>query len=446
MSIATNKRIVVIGAGASGMVAAGRAAELGTGVTVLEKGDRACRKLLLTGNGRCNLTNSGPLEDFIFAYGASGSFLRNAFSRFFRSELLSLFEEYGVTTITEADGRIFPERGGAGSIAGALGHYHSGKPVQILFHKKAVKLQIEGGEIRGVYAGREYIPAPAVILAAGGASYPGTGSNGDGFEIARRAHHTVTKIRPALVPLILKEKQVISQLQGLSLYNIRLTSFRGSAEAVARLKLHREYGRGMGRGKPPGDVIESRIGDIIFTRSGISGPAALRMSLSIVDALAQGPVSVSIDLFPELVGEHLHDKLRDTFNRHGRRTLQTILSSLIPGTLASRIIEIAQVPADIRAAGITIDQENKIVTALKSLGFTVAGTLPLEDALITAGGISLKEIDPVTMMSRLVPGLFFCGEVMDIDADTGGYNLQAAFSTGYIAGESAAGYIRQRFK
>jgi predicted Rossmann fold flavoprotein len=437
----SNKHIIVIGAGAAGMMAAGRAAESGASVTVIEKGDRPGRKLLLTGNGRCNLTNSRPLPDFISAYGESGSFLRNIFSRFFREQLLDLLKKYGVNTVTEPDGRFFPESGSSQSVVNALQGYMARNRVNLILNNRVKSLDIINGCVAGIQTDSGYIPAGAVILAAGGASYPGTGSNGDGFSLAEQVSHSIVTVRPSLVPLRIKET-IASRAQGVSLKNIRITAYSCSLNSIPDNKLTGKYGRGLSRGKPPEHIIESRIGDVVFTHFGISGPAVLLTSLAVADFLQHGPVSVALDLFPDIEKERFDRQIVDLIINHGQRTLRRILNDLLPDKIVEPLLDIMQIPPDIRASYITSEQRKQIISTLKSLRFSISGTLPLKDALVTAGGVSLKEIDPRTLMSRLVQGLFFCGEVMDIDADTGGYNLQAAFSTGYTAGEGAAKWVK----
>jgi hypothetical protein len=246
-------------------------------------------------------------------------------------------------------------------------------------------------------------------------------------------------LRPALVPLIVKEVELASSMQGVSLKNIRLTAFSCPADKIdASLTPKHDYGRGTGHEKAKFPVIESRLGEMMLTHFGIGGPVTLQMSLAIVDALEKGPVSVSIDLKPGLTDEQLRRRLQRDFETYSKRSYRNLLKELLPQKMIEPFIGLTNVPADKMGHQITVAEREKILQTLKSLRFNIQSPLPLSSAMVTAGGVSLKEIDPYTMASKLIKGLYFCGEVMDIDAETGGYNLQAAFSTGYVAGESAA--------
>lgn len=436
----SGKQVVVIGAGAGGLMAAGRAAELGAQVTLLEKMERPGKKLLISGNTRCNLSNSRSLEDFIPMYGENGKFLYSAFHHFFRDDLVSLLKEYGVTVAAEADGRIFPASGRAADVAGALTRYAVEKGVRLVTGSRATSIETVNGQVKEVQAiGADY-PADSVILATGGASYPQTGSTGDGFTIAKMLGHTIVSPRPALSPLIVAEEETVKELQGLSLQNIRLAALACVASDIdIKLLPEQDTGRGLPGRKPRPPVIESRTGDIIITHYGVSGPAALLMSLAVTDALVNGPASLSIDLLPAFSREKLEDVLQEQFDGHGGRLLHNVLAHFINVKIAAIISGACGIPPDKKAGHISAEERRSLSGMVKSFRFNVRGTRPLAEAMVTAGGISLLEIDPRSMGSKLVAGLFFCGEVIDIDADTGGYNLQAAFSTGYLAGEAAAG-------
>jgi predicted flavoprotein YhiN len=434
------KRVTVIGAGAAGLLAAGRAAELGADVTLLEKMERPGRKLHISGNTRCNLSNSRSIEDFIPMYGENGKFLYSAFHHFFRDELVNLLEKYGVRISAEADGRIFPASGKAADIAQAFMRYGAEKGVRLITGSRVTGIETINGQVKEVQAISANYPADAVILATGGASYPQTGSTGDGYSIVERLGHTIIKPRPALSPLVLAEEEVVKDLQGLSLQNIKLTALAcPSPEIDIKLIPGQDAGRGLPGRKPRPPVIESRTGDIVFTHYGISGPAALLMSLAITDALANGPASLSIDLLPSIPREQLEHSLQEQFDKHGSRLVHNILDTFIITKIATVIHKISDIPPDKKAGRINTEERSALANLIKSFRFNVQGTRPLAEAMVTAGGVSLAEIDPRSMESKLIKGLFLCGEVIDIDADTGGYNLQAAFSTGYLAGESAAG-------
>jgi predicted flavoprotein YhiN len=432
-------QVIVVGAGAGGMLAAGRAAETGASVLLLEKTNRPGNKLLLTGNRRCNLTNAKELDDFIAMYGPNGRFLYSSFGRFFRDDLMTLLERYGVETKTESDGRVFPASNRAEDVASALQRYMNDCGVCLRTGAKVASIQVAKQRVSGVEIDKETVPATAVVLATGGASYPETGSSGDGYRLAAEVGHSIVQLRPALVPLMLREIDLAKSMQGVTLRNVRLTAHQCEADLIDPfLTLAADYGRGIGGRKPPRPAIESRTGEMMMTHFGISGPIALLMSLAVVDALEHGPVSVSIDLFPKLDHGQLQQRLQGDFDRYGNRSLRHLLDGLLPHKLVDPLLQITGIPPDRLGHQITAGERERLAGLLKSLRFNIKGPLPISAATVTAGGVSLDEIDPKTMESRVVKGLYFCGEVMDLDADSGGYNLQAAFSTGYVAGEEAA--------
>jgi len=432
-------QIIVVGAGAGGMIAASRAAETGAGVLLLEKTNRPGNKLVLTGNKRCNLTNAKELDDFIAMYGPNGRFLYSSFGRFFRDDLIALLERYGVQTKAEPDGRVFPASNRAEDVVNALQRYMDDCGVSLRTNAKVTSIQVSKQRVAGVEIDKELVPAAAVILATGGASYPETGSSGDGYRLAAELGHTIVKLRPALVPLIVREIDLAKSMQGVTLRNVRLTAYRCEADLIDPfLTLATDHGRGIGGRKPPRPAIESRTGEMVMTHFGISGPMTLLMSLAVVDALEHGPVSVSIDLFPTLEQGQLQQRLQGDFDRYGNRSLRHLLDGQVPHKFVDPILQMTGLPPDRLGHQITAVERERLTLLLKSLRFNIKGPLPVSAATVTAGGVSLDEINPKTMASRLVKGLYFCGEVMDLDADTGGYNLQAAFSTGYVAGEEAA--------
>ncbi|MDD5289119.1 MAG: NAD(P)/FAD-dependent oxidoreductase [Dehalococcoidales bacterium] len=438
-----NNKIVVIGAGASGMMAAGRAAESGVDVLLLEKMEHPGKKILISGKTRCNLTNTKELDDFITMYGANGNFLYPAFNHYFREDLRELLSRYGVETKTERGGRIFPVSDDAQDIVKAFERYLTDNKVRIQTGVSVNKILVEKGQITGVQARAKIYPAAAVILAAGGASFPATGSTGDGYRMASAIGHTIVPLRPSLVPLVVNEIERAKSMQGVSLRNVRLTAFQCGADEIDASRVpSRDTGRGITGKHPQPPVIESRMGDMMFTHFGIGGPITLQMSLAVVDALAHGPVSVAIDLKPALSYKELSARLQRDFDHYGKRNYRNLLKELLPQKLIEPFVAMTGIPPEKCGHEITAEERGRLLSSLKSLRFNIKSSLPLTSAMVTAGGISLKEIDPRTMASRLVKGLYFCGEVMDIDAETGGYNLQAAFSTGYVAGESAANDIR----
>ena len=435
--------MIVVGAGASGLMAAGRATERGANVLLLEKTDGPGKKILISGKSRCNLTNARDLDDFICMYGPNGRFLHSAFHRFFRDDLLAFLKRYGVETKAERGGRIFPVSDDAMDVVRAFRRYLKDQLVEVHTGVPVTGIALRDGRIEGVRTERSSFPARAVILATGGATWPATGSTGDGYRMAAALGHTVTKLRPALVPLIVEEVDRAKSMQGVSLRNVRLTAFRGEAATIdPALIPAKDLGRGLDTKRRRSPVIESRMGEMLFTHFGIGGPITLLMSLAVVDALAEGPVSVSIDLKPALTVEKLRTRLQGDFDRSGKWGFRNLLAGLLPRKMIDPFIEMSGIPPDRPGHQITAWERDRLLLLLKSLRFNIKSPLPLTSAIVTAGGVSLKEIDPRTMASRLVPGLFFCGELMDLDADTGGYNLQAAFSTGYVAGEEAAAFVQ----
>ena len=437
------KTVVVIGGGAGGMLAAGRAAQRGARVILLEKTGQLGQKLLVSGKTRCNLTNSKPLKEFIAMYGSNGRFLYGAFDHFFRDDLLALLERYGVQTKVERGGRIFPASDDARDVAGAFRRYLDDHRVEIRTGVRVTEIMVQNARITGVMSKKDrnrdpvFLFADAVILATGGATWPGTGSTGDGYDMAAALGHTIVPLRPALVPLIVEETALAKSMQGVSLRNVRLNAFQCRADDIDDEKAPtRDTGRGIPGKRPRPPVIESRLGEMMVTHFGIGGPVTLLMSLKIVDALAGGPVSIAIDLKPALDRSQLQNRLQRDFDQHGKRSYRRILAGLLPLKMIEPFIQMTGIPADKPAHQIAATERERIAGLLKSLRFNIRAPLPLSSAIITAGGVSLKEIDSRTMASRLIRGLYFCGEVMDIDADTGGYNLQAAFSTGFLAAES----------
>jgi len=420
------------------MMAAGRAAESGAEVLLLEKMERTGKKVLISGNTRCNLTNARGFEDFISMYGKSGKFLYPALRRFSRNDLLNFFAQQGLKTLAEPDGRIFPASGRSSDVVTVLLQYLSQNGVRIAIESPVREIEAAGGHVTTVCTARISYRADAAILAAGGASYPQTGSTGDGYKIAAALGHSIVKLRPALVPLV-TEGAKARDVQGISLKDVRITSFACRSEDIdPSLIPNKDCGRGIAGRKVRLPLIESRTGDIIFTHYGLSGPAVLLMSLAVVDALEQGFAALTIDLIPQKDHKHVEQELLETLSRYGRRSMQNIIEDFVPQKIAAAVLVEAGISGQTRANQVTIQQRENISRSLKDFRLDIKGPRPLAEAMVTAGGICLDEVDPRTMQSKLIKGLYFCGEVLDIDADTGGFNLQAAFSTGYLAGDSAA--------
>jgi len=429
------KKVVVIGAGAGGMIAAARAAESDASVLLLEKTNRPGNKLRLTGNQRCNLTNSVELDGFVSAFGPNGRWLYQVFHRFFREDLLELLWRYGIATKEEEDGRIFPASGNSEDVVAALEQYMTDTGVQLRTNARATGITVSRRRVVGVKIGEETCPATSVVLAAGGASYPETGSAGDGYRLAQELGHKIVPPRPSLVPLVVQEADLVKSMMGASLRNAKLTFWQGATS----IKPRHTAGSGLRTGGEIGKAkLLSQTGEVIFTHFGLSGPAVLRSSLAVVEALEKTSVNVSIDFFPAMNDQQLRELLQNEFNRFGKRGARNLLRSFVPHKIVDPILRLASVPPDKEGHQINAEERDSLVALFKDLRFNIKSSLPLSSAMVTAGGVSLDEIDPRTMASRIVKGLQFCGEIIDVNADTGGYNLQAAFSTGYVAGEEAA--------
>ena len=306
------------------MMAAGRAGESGAKVLLLEKTGQPGKKILISGKTRCNLTNTKELDDFIAMYGVNGNFLYHAFNHYFRKDLLEFLSRYGVETKTERGGRIFPVSDNAQDIVIAFEHYLADNGVQIKTGVSINRILVDKGHIAGVQTDTKTYPAAAVVLAAGGASYPGTGSTGDGYRLASAIGHTVIKLRPSLVPLVVNEIERAKSMQGVSLHNVRLTAYQCTSDEIDISNAPtRDTGRGIPGKRPQSPIIESRMGDMMFTHFGIGGPITLQMSLAVVDALESGPVSVAIDLKPALSNKELRERLQRDFDNYGKRITAT---------------------------------------------------------------------------------------------------------------------------
>ncbi|NMC46462.1 MAG: NAD(P)/FAD-dependent oxidoreductase [Chloroflexi bacterium] len=411
--------LIVVGAGPAGLIAAGTAARYGIPTLLLEKMDRPGRKLRITGKGRCNLTNQTDVRDFISHFGKNGAFLYQSFSRFFVSDLVQFLEGLGIKIVVERGGRIFPAELDAVQVTERVSGWTIKQGVQLETHRAVKEILVHGGRAAGVaLQDGTQIPAKAVIVASGGASYTGTGSSGDGYRMAERAGHTIIPIRPALVPLKTAGRTA-ADLQGLTLKNVR-------ASVIV-----------------DGKKTASEFGEMLFTHFGLSGPIILTLSGRVVDALRNGSrVQITIDLKPALDEQKLDNRLLREINAHHKQQFSTMLKELLPASLIPVCVEQNVIPAEKICAEITAKERHRLLVWLKDFRFEVVGSLPLEAAIITAGGVALNEIDPRSMQSKLVAGLYFAGEVLDVNADTGGYNLQAAFSTGWMAGMA----IVQQFK
>ena len=412
------ERIIVVGGGASGLMAAGIAAEHGADVLLLEKMKTPARKIRISGKGRCNLSNNAELSDFISHFGKSGRFLRQSFSRFFTPELILFFESRGLKLQVERGGRIFPSHGDAPAVAKLLLRWVEKSGVIIRPDSAVKRILIQEGRIKGVVCNGEKMLCDAVIVATGGASYSRTGSTGDGYRLMQGVGHSIVPTRPALVPLE-TEKTSVRGLAGLDLRNVNL-----------RLYID-------------GKRKDQKFGELSFTSFGLSGPIVLTMSLMAVDALEQNKkVSVNLDLKPALDDAKLDARLLRDLQKRDKEPMASVLRGLIPHELVGACLEKTKMSPDIVAGELSAKARRALRHWLKDFRFEIIGYRPIEEAIVTAGGVATKEISPHTMESKIVKGLYIVGEVLDIQGDTGGFNFQAAFSTGWVAGEAAGSGIR----
>ncbi|MFY9402482.1 MAG: NAD(P)/FAD-dependent oxidoreductase [Candidatus Omnitrophota bacterium] len=410
-----NRKIAVIGAGPAGLMAAIRAGQLNQEVTLFERNTQPGKKLLLSGKGRCNITNALSLEDFLKHFSNNGNFLRDAFKKFFNTSLITFFEERGLKMKVERQMRVFPVTDSSGSILAILKKELSKRKVKVIYKAVVKDIIIEDKAVKGVIFGaskREFFDS--VIMATGGASYPFTGSDGSGINILKNKGHRIIPLKPGLVGLKVKE-DYLKSLEGLTLKNIRLKFSCDKKEVI------------------------SDIGEMLFTKDGISGPLVLSLSARLVDWLSEGKkVYLAINLKPGLTLEKIDIRLLREFKSAPKKNIANIMKNLLPAKLAELLAVASGVTPIKKANQITSAERNALVSFLHSWHLTIIGSGNIEEGMVTRGGVSLKEINPRTMESKLINGLYLCGEMIDIDADTGGFNLQAAFSTGYLAGESAA--------
>ncbi|MDF2501088.1 MAG: hypothetical protein K0Q77_1802 [Anaerosporomusa subterranea] len=410
-------KVVVIGGGAAGLMAAVTAAQHGAKVEVVEKMPAVGKKILVTGKGRCNITNDCDIREFIQNMPGNGQFLHSAFRAFSNQDMVAFLESRGLATKVERGGRIFPVSDRAADVVAVFTRLLSELGVSIRLGQAARRILVDNEHITGVeFHDGGKISADKVILAVGGSTYPGTGSSGDGFVMAGKIGHTVTELRPSLIPLEVEESW-ITDLQGLSLKNVTATVTRD------------------------GKKLASEFGEMLFTHYGLSGPIILSLSRVAADALRTGePVAVEINLKPALDEVMLDRRLQRDFAKFARKQMKNALDELLPNKLIDVIIDLSHIPPEKPVHQVTKLERARLSEQLRRLTFTITKTRPLAEAIVTAGGISTKEISPSTMESKLVKGLYFAGEVIDIDGYTGGYNLQAAWSTGFVAGRHAADY------
>ena len=405
------KQILVIGAGPAGMMAAIRAAENGAAVTLLEKMKRPGRKMMITGKGRCNITNAADVPEIIRNIHGNGAFLNSSMRAFDNQDVMEFFRQQGVPVKVERGNRVFPVSDKAQDVVDAMVHRLHELDVRIELEMPVADILLQEGRVAGVRtkSGAHY-KADAVILAVGGASYPGTGSTGDGYEMAKKLGHTVVPLRPSLVPLETEEEWV-KDVQGLSLRNVRATLLAG------------------------GEKVQEKFGEMMFTHFGVTGPIILSMRRRAAKCLAEGKfVELELNLKPALTPEKLDARIQRDFEQHIRKSLKNGLLDLLPHKLIEPVLDCAYLDPEKPVHQVTAEERHRLAETLQHLTLTIAKTRPLAEAIVTAGGVSVREINPKTMESKLVPGFYFAGEVVDVDAYTGGYNLQAAFSMGNAAG------------
>lgn len=407
-------KIVVIGGGPAGMMAAMKAAENGAEVTLLEKMSRLGRKMLITGKGRCNITNASEIPEIIKNIPGNGKFLHSCIKAYDNEDVQLFFNDNGVPTKVERGMRVFPVSDKAADPVDALILKLQELGVRIITDTRVTAIKAEDNKITGVKAADGTIyPAGAVILATGGASYPGTGSSGDGYKLSEVLGHTIIKPLPALVPLETEEEWV-KEAQGLSLRNVEVTLWAD------------------------GEKAGQQFGEMLFTHFGVTGPIILTLSRQVAKLLDEGNfVELTINLKPALTPEQLDARILRDFEKYQRKELKNAMHDLLPGKLIAPVLDSAYLEPDRMVNTITKEERKRLAETLQNLMLTVTKTRPIAEAIVTAGGVCVKEINPKTMESKIVKGLYFAGEVADVDAYTGGYNLQAAFSMGAAAGNWA---------
>lgn len=406
--------LIVVGGGPAGMLGAATAGKTGLKVLLLEKNDRPGRKLSLTGNGRCNVTNYGDDEDFINHVVTNPRFLYSSMRAFNNRDLIALLDSLGVKTKVEPGNRVFPVSGGAAAVVGALRKHLSDCGVELRLNAGAKQVLARDNRVCGVLLDDgKRIESGMVLLATGGMSYPQTGSTGDGYAMARRLGHTIVQPRPALVPLVTREHWV-KDLQGVALRNVKV---RAMVDNRVRVE---------------------QAGDVLFTHFGVSGPVILTTS-SYLNKLPAREVKLTLDLLPVWPVEQLDRRLREYFHAGSGKLLKNALDDLLPRRLIPVLLDLCGVDACKQVDQVTRQEREQLVRGIKNMVLTVEGTRPLKEAIVTSGGVDTREINPSTLESKIIKGLYFAGEIIDVDALTGGYNLQIAFSTGYLSGLGAAG-------
>ena len=404
--------VIIVGAGPSGMMAAIGAARRKRKVLLIERNNSLGKKLLISGKGRCNLTNSCEIEEFLEKFSLSGNFLRNSFARFFNTDLISFFEDSDLKLKTERGGRVFPKSDRAADVLNILKTKLENRNIKIILNQRVQKILVRNNLVEGVLThSKVSFKASKVVIATGGLSYPLTGSSGDGYKMAEKLGHKIIALTPALVAVRIKER-FIRDWQGISLRNVSLTLFAGKKK------------------------IGHRFGEMIFTHFGISGPIVLDVSADIYKAQKQGyDLTIGINFKPALDNKKLNARLLREFSENPKKSIKNIFKNLLLKNMIEGFLQYCCLDPEKTASQITAQERSRMVKGLFDLRLTVAGVMPAKAGIVTGGGVSTKEINPKTMESKIIPGLYFTGEVIDIDAKTGGYNMQAAFSTGWVCGD-----------
>ncbi|PIU42703.1 MAG: aminoacetone oxidase family FAD-binding enzyme [Parcubacteria group bacterium CG07_land_8_20_14_0_80_35_11] len=409
-----NFNVAVVGAGPAGMIAAGRAAELGAKVILVEKNKKPGRKLLLTGKGRCNITNAEfNLRKLVENYGGKGRFLFHAFSAFGPRDVIAFFEKLGLKTKTERGKRVFPFSDKSEDVLKTLIKYLVKNKANIVYDSEIIGVNYQNHKIKKLILKDGEIKATNYIFCTGGKSYPLTGSTGDGFRWAKDLGHHIKELSPALVPIKTKESWV-KELQGLSLKNVEISIFQ------------------------KGKKKSSEFGECLFTHFGLSGPIILDISKKVGEFLRNGEVKISLDLKPALDFAKLDGRVQRDFKKYQNKSFKNCLTDLLPHKLIPIIVKFSNIDPEKKANSITREERHNLVKLLKNLEMTAGGLLGFDSAIVTSGGIYLEEIDDKTMKSKIINNLFFAGEIIDIDGPSGGFNLQNCWSTGHLAGENAA--------
>ncbi len=406
--------VVVVGAGAAGIIAAWRAASLGARTLLLEKTNRLGTKILISGGGKCNITHDGPLEDVLRAFRPNEArFIRPACYRFTNQQIVKMLTDRGLRVYTRDDGRIFPVDQTAKDVVAILRTYLVDAGVDLRLEAPVTEIVARDGKVQGVRTETDLYRSPSVILATGGSSYPNSGTTGDGWPWVKALGHSIVKVRAALAPIYMDG---MSERSGIALRDVVLKARKGTKE-IARWR-----------------------GDLLFTHRGISGPTALGISRLVTEQMESDEVTLEVDLHPDLTFEDLGEELKQWCATNPRKRMGTYLEEVVPKNLVEDVLTVARIDPTVSGTSLGQKDRNRLIEILKGWKLGLVRTVPLEKGECVAGGISLDEVDPQTMKSKLVEGLYLCGEVLDVAGPVGGYNLQAAFATGFVAGESAVAW------